>query len=1790
MLHARPFLILILAALFVAVESVWPRLSHSVNLLRRVTSTSEEAISLNPSISGDGSLIAFESTEDLASRGGETSFHSLQTDLTNNPVRFLQMANGRSVTPGISQDGTRITFASTGDPLGQNADGNSEVFRYDGSLKQITNTTAASLNQRVQDGNFQPSISDDGRFIAFASNRNLTGQNADANLEIFTFDNNTEAFTQTTNSTNEVGAADAKISGDGSFIAYVRDQGTAQNPQRDLVLQDRLAGTAQVIAANVDTVALTYGRAISDDGKRLVYSLQTASNTTQVFLFDSRWGLSRQLTSLGARTTDVPLNATISGDGRRIAFATRRNVVSNNSDGGVELFLYDIPTGQFSQLTSTLSSATAEVVSSLNDDGSIVAFNFPRVLSGAVANSDFASNSEIYTIAIEPRASAATATILNGASLRNDPSSPIAIAPDSIAVAQGGTLAFTEEQAQPLDDGTFPLAVGGTTVTINGHPAQILYVSPKQVNFLTPRETAIGPAAVVITNSEGFQSIGSVTVLPTAPGIFTFSGEGVGDGVILNADNLVKAPLDPTDGTLRLLIFATGVRSGSHVTASLGGQSVPVESVLPSPALPGLDEIHVLVPSWLRGSGRLDVEVQSDDLSSNSATTTLSGTSLRDITINEVLADPPAGTNGDANHDGVRNPSQDEFVELVNTTTRDIDISNFEILTRATSGISTLRHRFAGGTILSAGTSMIVFGGGNPLASDPLFGGAQVVKASTGGLSLSNTGGVVTLRDGSAAVLATISYGGLSGIPGNQGQSLTRSPDSSGDFVLHQSAPGSAGRLFSAGTKLDGTAFTVYPAVAEVRISPTSATIATAGQQQFTALARDQNGQVMADVIFSWRSSAASIATIDQTGLGKGSGVGVAQVFAAARGVESGPATLTVAVPATSPSPLPSPSPGPSASPSPSASPTPLLSVVISEFRTRGTGGASDEFVELYNSSDRAIDISGWKIRGSSSTGLTITNKVTINANTTIPARCHFLATNSAAHGYSGAIVGDQTYTSGIADDGGLALTLPDNTVVDQVGMSVGSAFSEGTNVAPQPGDANQSYERKPGGASGSTQDTGNNFDDFVLITPSDPQNLSSPPTPGASPGPSPTPSISPSPMPSPFPSPSPSPAATPSPTMPVVISEFRTRGPGGANDEFLELYNNSDGTVDVSGWKIRGSNNAGSVTTRLTISHGTTIPAHGHFLATNGSASGYSGSITGDQTYTSGIVNDGGLAITLPDDSIVDQVGLSSGSAFREGMNLAPLPSDANQSYERKPGGASGSTQDTGNNFNDFQLLTPSDPQNSNSVPTPDASPSPSPTPGASPSPGPSPTPTISPSPNPSPSPSPSPGSSPFPSPSPSPSPSSSPSPAASPTPGPPVVISEFRTRGPSGANDEFIELYNKGESAIDVSGWKLRGSNNAASITTRVTINNGTTIAAHGHFLATNSSAAGYSGAIVGDQTYTSGITNDGGIALTFPDDSIVDQVGLSSGSAFKEGTNLAPLPSDANQSYERKPGGTSGSSQDTGDNFNDFQLTTSEPQNLSSNPTPGATASPSPTPGLSPSPYPSPSSSPSPSPDLSPSPSPAPTPITKVVISQLYGGGGNAGAPFKNDFIEIFNAGNTPVDLSGWSVQYAGATGTNWSVTNLTSTLLLPGHYYLIQEASGGAVGASLPTPDAGGTTAMAAGAGKVALVNNNTALSGSGCHFGESMVDFIGYGATADCFEGTGRAPAPSNLTADIRGAGGCTDTDNNSANFAAAPPTPRNTASSPNQCSGTTTLPAAGPRRGIAWPELLAWLLIVLLRP
>ncbi|GGN58370.1 endonuclease [Streptomyces albiflavescens] len=173
--------------------------------------------------------------------------------------------------------------------------------------------------------------------------------------------------------------------------------------------------------------------------------------------------------------------------------------------------------------------------------------------------------------------------------------------------------------------------------------------------------------------------------------------------------------------------------------------------------------------------------------------------------------------------------------------------------------------------------------------------------------------------------------------------------------------------------------------------------------------------------------------------------------------------------------------------------------------------------------------------------------------------------------------------------------------------------------------------------------------------------------------------------------------------------------------------------------------------------------------------------------------------------------------------------------------------------------------------------------------------------------------------------------------------------------------------------------------------------------------------------------------------------------------------------------------------------------------------------------------------------------------IVISQVYGGGGNSGAPYTHDFIELYNRGTSTVSVSGWTVQYASASGSAWSKTALSGSIA-PGQYYLVQEAAGAGSAASLPTPDVTGTIAMSATSAKVALVTSTTALTcATGCASQAGVRDFVGYGSSASSYESAPTGTL-SNTTAAVRTGGGATDTDNNSADFTVTAPVPRNSSS------------------------------------
>lgn len=186
--------------------------------------------------------------------------------------------------------------------------------------------------------------------------------------------------------------------------------------------------------------------------------------------------------------------------------------------------------------------------------------------------------------------------------------------------------------------------------------------------------------------------------------------------------------------------------------------------------------------------------------------------------------------------------------------------------------------------------------------------------------------------------------------------------------------------------------------------------------------------------------------------------------------------------------------------------------------------------------------------------------------------------------------------------------------------------------------------------------------------------------------------------------------------------------------------------------------------------------------------------------------------------------------------------------------------------------------------------------------------------------------------------------------------------------------------------------------------------------------------------------------------------------------------------------------------------------------------------------------------------------------LVISQVYGGGNAAGASYQSDFVEVFNPTSAAVNLTGLSVQYASASGTgNFAKAADLSGTLQPGQYYLVRLVTGTAGDAPLPAADATGTTNMSGTAGKVILANTTTALT---CNGGSTpcgatqlgqIIDLVGYG-TANFFEGSAPAAAPSTTTSTFRKLNGCQDTNQNGTDFVTGTPAPRNSATPRNVCN------------------------------
>jgi len=302
-------------------------------------------------------------------------------------------------SPAMSADGTRIAFLSNLDLAGQNADGNQEVFLYTattGAFTQVTNTTGFSFTSA-------PAISGDGGWVAFTTNADLTGANADGNAELFRYNTATGAMTQVTNTTGGDFFANQTptISEDGSRIAFTSTRdlvpavGNADG-NAELFLWTSGTGTfTQATKTTGGDFTAVLCPAISADGNRVAFLSdrdlvpgRNADGGADYFLYDVGTIFFTQLTDIpgpGGMFSPPKVDA----DGSRVVFSTSRDLTGGNADGNREVFLYDASTG-LSQVTDTVD--TDSFASAISADGTRISLASTADLTGANAD----GNQEVF--------------------------------------------------------------------------------------------------------------------------------------------------------------------------------------------------------------------------------------------------------------------------------------------------------------------------------------------------------------------------------------------------------------------------------------------------------------------------------------------------------------------------------------------------------------------------------------------------------------------------------------------------------------------------------------------------------------------------------------------------------------------------------------------------------------------------------------------------------------------------------------------------------------------------------------------------------------------------------------------------------------------------------------------------------------------------------------------------------------------------------------------------------------------------------------------------------------------------------------------------------------------------------------------------------------------------------------------------------------------------------------------------------------------------------------------------
>ena len=364
--------------------------------------------SLSPSISADGRYVAFHSYADNLVSGDtnlspDVFVHDRQTGQTTrvSVASDGTQANNVSARPSISADGRYVAFISYADNLVSGDTGYVDVFVHDRQTGQTTRVSVATGGGQANGNSYGPSISADGRYVAFESDAtNLVSGDTNFSTDVFVHDRQTGQTTRVSVASDGTQAngpsGKPSISADGRYVAFMSSADnlvSMPGPPTRIYVHDRQTGQTTLVSVASDGTpanSSAFYPSISPDGRYVAFR-SNASNlvsgdtngTWDVFVHDrqTRQTIRVSVASDGTQANGVltiSSKPSISYGGRHVAFESdATNLVSGDTNFSPDVFVHDRQTGQTTRVSVASDGTQANGQSSkpsISADGRYVAF------------------------------------------------------------------------------------------------------------------------------------------------------------------------------------------------------------------------------------------------------------------------------------------------------------------------------------------------------------------------------------------------------------------------------------------------------------------------------------------------------------------------------------------------------------------------------------------------------------------------------------------------------------------------------------------------------------------------------------------------------------------------------------------------------------------------------------------------------------------------------------------------------------------------------------------------------------------------------------------------------------------------------------------------------------------------------------------------------------------------------------------------------------------------------------------------------------------------------------------------------------------------------------------------------------------------------------------------------------------------------------------------------------------------------------------------------------------------